>query len=283
MKGILWNGGLRLQRIGLSDAEPPPSPLFYCSGGEIFRFAVILWNPNPCKAVVEEGSEKRLCTSQEHRKYLLKARSVSPCVNIPGVHVRGCQHLYGLWMKEAACSELGTPARQHWAWQAQQTGCCLVPAPQKKESGFLATERFMTCDWNFYLNPENRTGLILISQETAAGGGAGRHQLSVGSSFSPFPSSVSLAKWPPAAAASATFAWGAALNHAVSLQRAVASAGEARAAAGRAAALLQYCSRASAPRICGRSLPRRVRSSFYPQFNCTETCAAGFSPVLASY
>lgn len=187
MKGILWNGALRLQRIGLSDAEPPPSPLFYCFGREIFRFAVILWNPTPCKAVVGEGSEKRLCTSQEHRKYLLKASSVSPCVNIPGVHVRGCQHLYGLWMKEAACSELGTPARQHWAWQAQQSGCCLVPAPQKKESGFLATERFMTCDWNFYLNPENRTGLILISQETAAGGGAGRRQLSVGSSFPLFP------------------------------------------------------------------------------------------------
>lgn len=104
------------------------------------------------------------------------------------VHVCGCQHLHGLWMKESVCSELGTPARQHWAWQAQQSICSLVPAPQKKESGFLTTERFMMCGWNFYLNPENRAGLILNSQERAAAeGGAGRHQLSNGSSFPLFP------------------------------------------------------------------------------------------------
>lgn len=144
MKGILWNGGLWLQRIGLSDAEPPPSPLFFCSCREIFSFTVIQWNPTPCKAVAEEDSEKRLCTSQEHRKYLLKASAVSPCVNIPGEHVCGCQHLYGLWMKAAACSELGTPARQHWAWQAQQSGCSLVPAPQEKKRVRLS------CNWKIH-------------------------------------------------------------------------------------------------------------------------------------
>lgn len=109
----------------------------FCSHWKIFIFAVILWNPTPYKAVAEENSEKRLCTSQEHRKYKLKARPVSPCVNSPGVHIRGCQHLYGLWIKESACSELGTPARQRLARQAQQSGCSLASAPQKKNQAFL--------------------------------------------------------------------------------------------------------------------------------------------------
>lgn len=67
-------------------------------------------------------------------------------MNIPGVHVCGCQHLYGLWMKEAAFPELGTPARQDRAWQAQQSSCTLVPTPQEKWSECLVTEGVMTCD-----------------------------------------------------------------------------------------------------------------------------------------
>lgn len=190
MKGVLWNCGLWLQSIGISDAEPPPSPLFFCSCREIFSFAVILWNPTPCKAVAEEGSENGCCTSQEHRKYPLKDSSVSPCVNIPGVHTRGCQHLYGLWMKSslfrAGHSSLATTELSRHS----RAAALLFLLTRKKESSSLATERFMTCDFNFYLNPENRTGLILNSQETAAaaeGGGAGGHQLSIGKSFPFFP------------------------------------------------------------------------------------------------
>lgn len=120
------------------------SPLFFCSCQEIVSLAVMLRNATSCKRVSEEGSQKRLHTSQECRKHLLKASFRSPCVNIRGVHICGCQHLYDLWMKESACSELGIPARQHWAGQAQKCSCSLILAPQKRKPVFLATEGVMT-------------------------------------------------------------------------------------------------------------------------------------------
>lgn len=93
------------------------------------------------------------------QKHQLKASSVSPCVNIPSVHVCECQHLPVSWTK--ACSMQGSPARQ--------LGCTSAPALQeKKESGFLAAERFMTCAQSFYLNPENRTGLSFNSQANSS-------------------------------------------------------------------------------------------------------------------
>lgn len=105
---------------------------------------------------MKEGSEEKLCASLV-QNYQLKASSVSPCENIPSVHVCECQHL----SVPEACSMQGTPARQ--------LGCTPAPAPQeKKESGFLAAERFMTCVQNFYLNPENRTGLSFNSQANSS-------------------------------------------------------------------------------------------------------------------
>lgn len=174
-----------------------------------------------------------------------------------------CQHLYGLWMKGAALPELGTPARQDRAWQAQQSSCSPVPTPQEKCSESLVTEGVMTCDWNFYLNPENRTGLILNSQETAAAGGAGRHHSALAALLFP---PESLSGWPPALAAL--------LREQHRPQagpgRAVASPGAVRIAAGRAAALLQGCCSAAVLLTAQRSqdwqaqLLQRASSSWPP-------------------
>lgn len=159
----LWRGGLWSQRLGLSDAEPPPSPLcFPFLPSDLFGSNSV--QPYPCEAVAEEGLEKSLCTSQEHRKYPLKASSV----NIPKAYICGCQQLSGPWMNEL-CAGPPFQAPLCSVGMAEWLHSCPC-STAKKESGFLAAEGFMTCACNFYLNPGNRAGLSLDSQENSSSG-----------------------------------------------------------------------------------------------------------------
>lgn len=78
------------------------------------------------------------------------------------------------WKNQLALSWALQPGNIELGRHSRAAALLFLPR-RKKSQAFLQLKVSWPCDGNFYLNPENRAGLILNSQETAAEGGASRH------------------------------------------------------------------------------------------------------------
>lgn len=116
-------------RRGLGSVTQSPLPALYFPFLPSDLFGSDSVQPCPCKAAADEGSEKSLSTSQEHRKYPLKASSVRPCVNIPSAYICGCQQLSGPWMNELCAG----PPFQAALYSVGTAVTALLPLPHSQK------------------------------------------------------------------------------------------------------------------------------------------------------